>query len=459
MPLIQEDLETFSNRFGKDFWHAISQQYFFTLEPQTTESILAAVHTSLTKGTYYPSKPLYYIDKDKGHGVLRRVPVFEPKDYLVYFYCLSVLEEELALNRVSTTYGGWSLKGLIKSSEEQELKPLTGKYQPVYSADDPSIPTFSYNKYAWAEYLGEYQRNLYATLKATIKKPDQLKFVTVQFDIANFYDCIRLNVLEKKIRADCAKEKIPVIDLLCHFLRYWNRDINGYDSQFNGIPQDAFGDCSRIIANYYLQDYDQAISAFAAKTKGVYFRFADDQIIVAESLKDAEDALHKASLELSKIGLNINKAKVFYRSVEELIQHFSYQDFATIDQRGDDPAILEPVARKYLSAENLDKKYSLLNKLLGKDINRLRQDIRTRLIADAFEEDFLSCYARSWTLKRIYKRLNKLEREEYLKYIELLCDSGEFTSFHFEVLAFYREIKRDASGIIARIKELQSKWS
>lgn len=459
MPLIQEDLLTFSNRFGKDFWHAINQQYLFTLEQQTKDSILVAAHSSLLKGTYYPSKPVYYIDKDKGNGVLRRIPVFEPKDYLIYFYCLSMLEKELALNRVPNTYGGWSLKGLIKSSEEDELKPLTGKYQPIHSADDPSVPTFSYNKYAWAEYLGEYQRNLYATLTSYVKKPQQMKFITVQFDIANYYDCIRLNVLEKKIRAACSEEMIPVIDLLCHFLKYWNRDINGYDSQFNGIPQDAFADCSRIIANYYLQDYDQEISAFTTSMNGTYFRFADDQIIIAESLKDAKDALRKASLELSKLGLNINKAKVFYRTVEELIQHFSYKEFAAIEEHGDDPMVLETIARNYLSAESLDKKYSLLNKIFSKDINKLRQDIRTRLIADALDEDFLTHYSKSWTLKRIYKRLNKSEQEGFLKYIELLCDSDEFTSFHFEVLAFYREIKRDTTNIIIRIKYLHSKWS
>lgn len=458
MPLITEDLKKFSNRFGKDFWHAINQQYFDSLEPQTTETILKRVHASLQRGTYYPNKPVYYIDKDKGHGVLRRIPVFEAKDYAVYFYCLSLLEDRIAMNRVANTYGGWSLLGLIKSSEEEQLKPLVGAYE-VVDVDEYSIPSFSYNKYAWVDYFKDYQRKLYATLKDFVKKPQHMKYVTVQFDIANFYDCIRLNVLEKNLRAVCGKEEIVVIDLLCHFLQYWNRDINGYDSQQTGIPQDAFADCSRILANFYLQDYDKAISDYCNEISATYFRYADDQIIIAENLEEAQAALHKASLELSKIGLNINKSKVHYRSVEELIEHFSFKEFALVHERGNESEVLESVAKKYLNSIDLDKKYSLLNKILGKDIGILRQDLRTRLIADAYEEDFITCYSRSWTLKRIYKRLRKDEQEDFLNYIDQLATANEFTSFHFEVLAFYREIKRDTDGLIDRIKQLQSEWS
>lgn len=458
MPLINEDLETFSSRFPKNFWSVINRQYFDELEPETTNSVLEAVHNALKGETYYPSKPRYYMDKDKGLGVLRRIPVLEPKDYAVYFYALSMIEEKIAANRVDNTYGGWSLGGLIKHSEDEQLRPLMGELVPVEPDDVSALPTFSYNEYAWATYYGDYQRKLFATLKDCIEKPEHLKFVAVQFDIANFYDNVRLNLLEKNLRGICDKDEMPIVDLLCHFLKYWNRDVNGYEAQLSGIPQDAFADCSRIIANFYLQDYDSSISEYCERQDSVYFRYADDQIIIAKDMATAKEALHKASLELSKLGLNINKSKVYYRSVDELIEHFSFVDFQKLHDNKNDPAVLSLVTEKYLASVSLDKKHSLLSKLLGQNINLLRQDMRIRIVADAFGEGFIS-NCRAWTLERIYKHLNKVEQTNFIEYLEILAQDNEFTSFHFEVLTFFRKIKHDTSKLITRIHFLQKKWS
>lgn len=458
MTLVAENFDTFSSKFDKAFWHAISTQYLGNLSSEAKPLILNAVYTSLLNGTYQPSKPIHYIDHDKGRGVLRRIPVLEPKDYVVYFYCLRMLEEKIAANRVSNTYGGWSLDGLLKASEDRQMRPLTGKLV-LIEPSDTSIPTFSYNQYAWAAYYGDYQKKLYATLKSYISKPEQMGYVTVQFDIANFYDNIHLNLLEKNLRALADKKDVPVVDLLCHFLKYWNRDTNGYDAQQTGIPQDALSDCSRILANFYLQDYDAAISQYCSTNSSIYFRYADDQIIIARNEPEAQAALHKASLELSKLGLHINKAKVFYRSVKELIEHFSFEEFRQLHEQGGDPGVLKAVTQKYLSSDNLDRKYSLLNKILAQDISMLRYDMRTRLIADAFGEEFLTCKCRSWTLKRIYRRLAEHERIHFIDYLTVLANSKEYTSFHFEVLTFFREAKVDTTQLVERIKHLQTKWS
>ena len=459
MPLINEDLQKFSTRFPKNFWSVINRQYFDELEPETTETVLEGVHNALRSETYSPSKPRYYMDKDKGLGVLRRIPVLEPKDYAVYFYALSMIEEKIAANRIDNTYGGWSLGGLLHNSEDKQLRPLLGKLIAIEANDASAMPTFSYNEYAWAAYYGDYQKKLYATLKNCIKKPEHLKYVAVQFDIANFYDNVRLNILEKNLRSTCSKNDMPVVDLLCHFLKYWNRDVNGYDAQLSGIPQDAFADCSRIIANFYLQDYDFSISEYCDNQEAVYFRYADDQIIIAKDFTSAQDALHKASLELSKLGLNINKSKVYYRSIDDLIEHFSFTDFRKLHENKNDSVVMSSVAENYLSSTSLDKKYSLLNKLLGQNINLLRHDMRTRLIADAFNEDFITTHCRAWTLEKIYKHLDTIERRSFIEYLEILAQENEFTSFHFELLTFFRKIKHDTGSLIARIHYLHDKWS
>lgn len=458
MPLITENLETFADRFSKSFWKAINKQYFDELEPETTQLVIEGVHSALVGGTYSPSKPKYYIDKDKGSGVLRRIPVLEPKDYAVYFYCISMLEEKIASNRVPNTYGGWSLRGLLRNSEDKQIQPLTGELV-IVESDEVSIPTFSYNEYAWANYYGDYQKKLYATLKDCIKKPEHMKYIAVQFDIANFYDNIKINLLEKNLRSMCTTNEAPVVDLLCHFLKYWNRDVHGYEAQQNGIPQDAFADCSRIMANYYLQSYDDAISKYSSTKEATYFRYADDQIVIARNLTDARDILHMASIELSKLGLNINKAKVKYHSINGLIEHFSFTEFRKLHENGKNPEVLDSVVKKYLRSTTLEKRHSLLSKILGQDINLLRQDMRTRVLADAYSETFITGTCKAWTLERIYKRLTKDERVHFLDYLDVLTSENEFTSFHFEVLAFYRKIKKDVDVLVRRIRFLQAKWS
>jgi hypothetical protein len=451
------DLATFSAAFPANFWKKINKQYLDVLEKQDAPMIVEGVYNSLNNLSYYPSRPRYYIDKNKGSGVLRRIPVMEPRDYAVYFYCIKKLEAKLAINRVESTYGGWSLGGLLRQKEDEELKPLLGSMQVEWHSDS-SIPTLSYNEFAWAKYYGDYQKKLYATLLNYHKQIKTTKWVVVKFDIENFYDSIRIHLLEKAIRAVCDKTGVQIIDLLIHFIKYWNRDVNGYGAQETGIPQDALADCSRILANFYLQDYDLAMSTYVKADRSAYFRYADDQIIVTSDLKAAEDALHRASLELSRWGLNINKAKVSYHTIEELIDHFSFPYFKALSESKNDPAVLDKVARHYLAASDATKKNSLLYKILAQDLSVLRHDLRTQLLSDAFKSDFITIYANSNVLSRIYNNLGHDEKISFLDYLDNLSLENEFTGFHFELLTFYRLIKKDTAGLIARIGALQQKW-
>ena len=120
---------------------------------------------------------------------------------------------------------------------------------------------------------------MYATAKA-----QNYKYVA-ELDIANYYDSIRLDILEMRIRELVNKEYADIISLLFHFLNYWNRNTNLYNKQTVGIPQDAMGDCSRILANFYLQPYDKVVYDLCKEKKCKYLRYADDQFLFSETEK------------------------------------------------------------------------------------------------------------------------------------------------------------------------------
>lgn len=104
-------------------------------------------------------------------------------------------------------------------------------------------------------------------------------FETVEMDISNFYDCIRLDLLETWINEVSDGSSKEIINLLFHFLNYWNKKVNLSNKQTVGIPQDALSDCSRILANFYLQRYDSYMYEVCSRYNCRYFRYADDQII------------------------------------------------------------------------------------------------------------------------------------------------------------------------------------
>ena len=128
----------------------------------------------------------------------------------------------------------------------------------------------------------------------------------LKLDIANFYDGINLSLLERKVRHVIPKSKQDVVTLLFHFLQNWNRRFEGYSMKTVGLPQDEIGDCSRILANFYLQDYDSAVYEVCERHDAKYVRFADDQIIYAANSEVAKNILFEASKELMKVNLNFN---------------------------------------------------------------------------------------------------------------------------------------------------------
>ena len=179
--------------------------------------------------------------------------------------------------------------------------------------------TNSYDPTLWNENWKEFSRIVWSKIKT--KRYDY----AYSLDIANFYDNINLNILEKKLLSTVGREKSQIVYLLIYFLKYWNKSSNNYDFKTVGIPQSEFGDQSRLLANFYLQDYDNVISDICLSEGAEYVRYADNQIIFAKSYTDINKIVLFITNELNKIGLNINASKVKKRTMKELKVYYEYE--------------------------------------------------------------------------------------------------------------------------------------
>lgn len=279
----------------------------------------------------------------KTSGVARFIPVQTYVTTAAYFACVDAYDEACADLAVEGTYGGWSLGGKRKEVEELEVKklfetpvaqplldlfplievPPVGGARPADGGDDDesddfigidvstSVPTSPYNKAAWFENWQEFWKVLAAS---TERQPDDALFVS--FDVANFYDTVDLRILR------CGLEKLPcederVLGVLIDLLAKGAPHAEDGACSTTGIPQDMVGDSSRVLANFYLVDFDNYFKEAVEAGGGRFMRWADDITFTCSSEKAIVPLLYGASKKLNSIGLNINAGKVRIRSRDE----------------------------------------------------------------------------------------------------------------------------------------------
>jgi hypothetical protein len=212
---------------------------------------LDRLYEELRGCTYFPSVPRAFIAIEKNLGVPRFQTAFRHAEYCVYFFCIREIEEFIAKNRVSGTFGGWTLGNPLRESEQSE----TAERGPVIGEGDYE-PTLSVNKYAWRKNWTEFQSRAFDAMQQSDCD------LIVMFDLANFYDSINHSILFRDLRAVCHDAKAEILDLLQHFLSHTLRPFSRFVPRSVGLPQDEVGDCSRILANFYLQRYDQRMAKF-----------------------------------------------------------------------------------------------------------------------------------------------------------------------------------------------------
>lgn len=432
----------------KKFWGIINDLRVHASKTQRI-SALDKLKEKLETHEYFPSLPLAVKESDKGHGVARQIPIFKLDDYSVYYYCVRKLEHVLAKNRIPGTYGGWSMGGRIRKMEADD------------GPSDEYQLTFSYNPAAWSKYYGEYNAKLYGQIQE-LRQSGCGEYLVFELDIANYYDNIQLGILENKIRLDADYKESGVLDLLMYFLGYSNRHVTQYQKRSVGIPQDAFGDCSRLLANYYLQDYDRYMYELARQNKAVYLRYADDQVLFVPSTKVGETIIQLASRRLAKLGLNINQKKVVQRTLDELYNYRSFEIndiFAQAGARNNQDAVNKFADRTFSAIDNdpnalKDKGCPLIKRLVNADFNLLIPKTRMKLMRYVFDKAFIQS-GRAYNFSAAYQKLNKDEKHRYLTLMDDLVTSTTHTSLHYEILAFYRQQGINTKHIEDRISELQ----
>jgi hypothetical protein len=274
---------------------------------------------------------------------------------------------------------------------------------------------------------------------------DSRKYTHVlQFDLSNFYDSIRLDILERWIREEAPSDKGWIIALLFYFLNQWNRRNTGLHPQAVGLPQDALADCSRILANFYLQRYDNIAARQCSERGALFFRYSDDQMILLRDPKYSEELLLILTRHLDRFGLRVNQKKIDLWTVSELETHRCRSIHALFAKSSDNKkaTAVRRFAKAYLAIplEELARRWNggmpLLNRLIWADLEslpkRLFEKVTSRLLADEF-----LLRADRKKLEKL-NALNKRRKKPVALTIRLekLVKTKVHNAFHHEVGAF-----------------------
>jgi hypothetical protein len=273
--------------------------------------LLNTILREVNDGSYSCQRLHGFLSTPKGNSVGRFVPVLTFSDTAVYFACMQHIDRDLATEAVPQTFGGWRLGNARRMIEEEEAIRLLGE-------DSPSIPQSCYNRAAWVQQWNQYWK----LAAAKHAEASEAAWFAV-FDIANFYDSIDLRRLETGVRA-VSRNTHFATNVLFHLLGSWNKALSLYSQSTKGLPMDVVGDCSRLLANFFLTPFDRSFRQFVTERDGDYMRFADDMVVRAESREECEQFVYEGSQQLHRLGLNINVAKVRYCSKKEFDQFWGF---------------------------------------------------------------------------------------------------------------------------------------
>jgi hypothetical protein len=434
--------ENFKKVFPKRFVKKLESPIVPYSQKINMDDLLNELYDEIKNFNYNPSRCHEHLVFNKRKGVIRISPIFRPKDSVLYYFCVKMIEDEIAKNRVNGTYGGWRLGNPLRFLEEEEASNIT-EY----------VNSSSYNPLLWSKYWKEFQKKaqLYSSQNT------ELKYI-LKIDIANFYDNINLHILEQKLYTGIGADKKEYIELLLYFLRNWNKAIAGFSEKHMGLPQETMADCSRLLANFYLQDYDEFMKKICDESNSKYLRYADDQIIFTRTETDAKEILFKASKFLLGHGLNLNASKTeVFEDIETYNFYWAFDIFKLLEM--DDSLHINDAVRLFLDRLNSNapfRKHSVLKRILNVEFNKLEPELRHKVISLIYDVDFL-LRADYWNLHRIYSNLSSTEKKDFLKKLDELIDSIIYNSYHYNLVKFYVLEGRtfDRERIMDRLKSLK----
>lgn len=418
MNKVVKDFESFENVFSKSFYRKVVKETLIPIKmtKQEFQNLLIELYKDVISGNYSPSILRGRIFAYKSNNVARIIPCLNVKDEALYFFLIKMIEEDIANNRIPGTFGGWRLGNAIKELEDLEIEYVTNSYNPKL----------------WNENWKEFSNIVWAKIQTNEYD------VAYTLDIANFYDNINLNILEKKLLAMVGRNKSEIIYLLIYFLKYWNKSIDNYNYKTVGIPQSEFGDQSRLLANFYLQDYDSIISNVCLNEGAEYVRYADDQIIFAKKDSDINKIMLNICNELNKIGLNVNASKVNKFTMKELEIYYGYEIIDDILEKRFDIA-----ANKFLDLKKKNIKFRediLLKKILTSDLNNYSKKNKEKILKIVSRENFILNNGLFY-IKKVYGFLNDKQKQLFVNKLIMLLRTTYYNQFHYSVLKFAKEYK------------------
>lgn len=417
MKFTDEEKE-FLKIFSSNFYKKVLKESLVSFKIKTTKSeakrnIVDAYH-NLLNFNYNISAPQEYIYLIKNRYVSRIIPVFTIQDEAIYFYLCKRLEDDISINRVDGTFGGWRIGNSIKALEDEELEYVVNSY-------DPSL---------WLKNWKDFQKYIFTNLQKYNYK------YALKLDIANFYDSIDINLLSRKLYKCCSKEKYDIVELIIYLLKYWNKKYSNYNESNIGIPQNEFGDQSRLLANLYLNDYDVAMEQICINNNCKYSRFADDQIILFDEEEQINDIMLVCNDELRKIGLNLNAGKVKKFKKDDLIKFYLFNQLEKLDLKKYDEASTE-FFELYDSGKEI-RSDTFLRRCLTIGLKKFSLSNRNRIMSIITSEDFIiKCGVQH--LSKIYINLTLEEKEKFLETLFEMFKKIKFNGFKYIVITFAKK--------------------
>lgn len=430
--------EEFKKIFSKRLYEKIVKENFIEMNISKSDynKVLNNLFYKLDNYEYKPSPIMNKIFTYKTNNVARILPVLNIEDELFYYFVCKMIEEEIAINRTPYTYGGWVLGNRIRLEEKMEIDY-------VYK---------SYNPDLWNENWKLFQR----IVKQETDECTQ-DAIILKLDIANFYDNINLNLLEKKILSAIKTDKIEYVNMLMFFLKNWNLKNDKYQEKTVGIPQNQYGDQSRILANFYLQNYDKKISEFCNMNNSKYIRFADDQIIIINNRLKENEILYFICKELNNIGLNLNASKVGRFNRKEIQVFYGLDIFELLDKKEYDAAV--ELFIRYKNNLKINFNYSsALKRILNIGLGKFNLSNRNLIKSIITEYQFLR-ESNDYYMKKIYVNLDESERELYINTLIKISNETVYNGFHYSLIRFLKKIKSEEELIKMveeRVKEIEN---
>ena len=430
--------EEFRNCFSSSLYDKVVKESTIRLKRNITkkdyEEIIYNLYDELSNYEYNVDTIEEKLFTYKTNNVARIIPVLSVKDELLYYFVCKMLEDEIAINRTENTYGGWRIGNKIRLEEDSEIEYVYKSYNPVL----------------WNENWKAFQNILVNQIQDLSNEA-----VILKLDIANFYDNINLSLLEKKLLVSVPAEKLEYMNILMYFLKNWNLKNDKYHIKSVGLPQNEFGDQSRLLANFYLQGYDKVIKEVCDNSNATYIRYADDQIIIARDPQKINNIMYVVSKELNCLGLNLNASKVKIYNKETIQVLYGIPIFKLIDNKQYDMA-----AKKFFEfkeKENIDFNYtSSLKRFLNVGLDKFNISNRNRIKAIITEYQFIR-ESNEYYMRKIYDNLNVEEKSEFVDMLFKISEETTYNTFHYNAVNFLNKYKIAANKeiIISRIDEIK----